>query len=409
VGSRFAEREEAVRVRYERIAPTLDERGRRLFAANEALAFGYGGAEATARATGIAKSTIRRGMAELQDLEHLAPPEGRQRQLGAGRTPLTKKDPGLLPALRELMEPATRGDPESPLVWTSKSAPKLARALAEAGHPVSDDTVLRLLKAEGFRLQAPRKSKEGEDHPDRDAQFQRIHDEVEGFIEAGQPVISIDTKKKELVGEYKNGGREWHPASEGPKVLTYDFPNGVPKAVPYGVYDVARNTGWVSVGVSGDTAEFAAATIGRWWKHMGKAAYPDAKALLITADSGGSNGYRLRLWRLMLQRLANETGLAITVAHFPPGTSKWNKIEHRMFSMISMNWRGRPLVSYETIVELIGSTRSTKGLTIRCELDEGTYETGRKVTDEELDDVFIERWEEFHGEWNYTVYPWRRS
>lgn len=404
MSSRYPELEEAVRVRYEHVAPTLDERGRRLFAATEALAFGYGGADAVMRATGVAKSTIRRGIAELKDLERLAPPAGRQRKLGAGRTPLTKKDPGLLPALRGLVEPATRGDPESPLLWTSKSANKLAAELTRAGHPVSPDTTLRLLKDEGFRLQAPRKSKEGNDHPDRDQQFRRINDEVGRFMNAGQPVISVDTKKKELVGDYKNGGREWHPKGEGPRVLTHDFPNDVPKAVPYGVYDVARNSGWVSVGVSGDTAEFAAATVGRWWTHTGKAAYPGAKALLITADCGGSNGYRLRLWRLMLQKLADETGLAITVAHFPPGTSKWNKIEHRMFSMISMNWRGRPLVSYETIVELIGSTRSTKGLTIRCELDEGTYETGRRVSDKELDDVLIEHWD-FHGEWNYTVYP----
>jgi len=404
VASRYADLEEAVRERFERIAPTLDERGRRLFSANEALAFGYGGVEAVVRATGVAKNTIHRGIAELQDLEHLAPPPGRQRKPGAGGQRLSDTDAGLLPALRRLMEPATRGDPESPLVWNSKSAPKLAAALTDAGHPVSHDTVCRMLKADGYRMQAPRKTQEGDDHADRDAQFQRIHDDVVGFMKAGQPVISIDTKKKELVGEYKNGGREWHPKGEGPEVLTYDFPTAVPKAVPYGVYDIARNTGWVSVGVSGDTAEFAVATIGRWWRHMGKEAYPAAKALLITADCGGSNGYRLRLWRLMLQGLANETGLAITVSHFPPGTSKWNKIEHRMFSLISMNWRGRPLVSYETIVELIGNTRSTKGLTIRCELDEGTYETGRKVTNQELDEVFIERWD-FHGEWNYTVYP----
>jgi len=233
-----------------------------------------------------------------------------------------------------------------------------------------------------------------------------VNDEVQAFMEDGLPVISVDTKKKELVGEYANAGRDWHPKGEGPDVLTYDFPNGKPKAVPYGVYDIARNTGWVSVGISGDTAEFATATIGRWWTQMGKAAYPDAKSLLITADCGGSNGYRVRLWRLMLQRLANETGLAITVAHFPPGTSKWNKIEHRMFSMITMNWRGRPLASYETVVQLIGGTKTTTGLTIRCELDEGEYEVGRRVLDRELDDVQIERWE-FHGEWNYTIFPRR--
>jgi len=404
VTSRYSDLEDAVRERFERIAPTLDERGRRLFAANEALGFGYGGVEAVQRATGVAKGTIRRGAAELRDLDRLGPPAGRQRQPGAGRLKLEVKDPGLLPALRTLVEPATRGDPESPLLWTSKSAPKLAEELTRSGHPVSADTTLRLLKEQGFRLQSNRKTKEGEGHTDRDGQFQRIHDEVINFMGAGQPVISVDTKKKELVGEFANRGREWHPKGKAPKVLTYDFPNGVPKAVPYGVYDVARNKGWVSVGISGDTAEFSTATIGRWWKHMGKAEYPDAKALLITADGGGSNGYRVRLWRLSLQRLADETGLAITVAHYPPGTSKWNKIEHRMFSLISMNWRGRPLVSYETIVELIGATTSTKGLSIRCELDSGTYTTGRHVTEDELEGVQIERWE-FHGEWNYTVYP----
>jgi len=406
VNSRYPEREADVRERYERIAPTLDERGRRLFAANEALQFGYGGRDAVERATGVAKNTVRRGIAELQELETLGPPPGRQRQPGGGRKRAEESDPGLVPALRQLLEPATRGEPDSPVLYTSKSAAKLARELTEAGHPISPDTTARVLNDQGFTLQAPRKVREGEDHPDRDAQFEWIHEEVVGFMQAGQPVISVDTKKKELVGEYANRGREWHLQGRGPEVLTYDFPNGVPKAVPYGVYDLARNDGWVSVGISSDTAEFATATIGRWWTHMGKAAYPDATALLITADCGGSNGYRLRLWLLSLQKLADEVGLAITVAHFPPGTSKWNKIEHRMFSLISMNWRGRPLVSYETIVQLIGNTTSTKGLTVRCEMDEATYVKGRRVSEEELDAVLLERWE-FHGEWNYTVHPRR--
>jgi transposase len=406
MGSRYPDEEQAVRERFERIAPTLDERGRRLFVANEALAFGYGGPDAVQRATGISKGTIRRGIAELNDLARLAPPEGRQRKLGARRTPLEEKDPALLPALDALVEPATRGDPESPLRWSSKSTAKLAHELTTSGHRVSADTVGRLLKKQGFTLQGARKTLEGVEHPDRDAQFLKISEMVQEFIEDGQPVISVDTKKKELVGDYANRGREWHPQGEGPKVLTYDFPNGVPKAVPYGVYDIARNTGWVSVGISGDTAEFSTATIARWWSSVGKPAYPEAKSLLITADCGGSNGYRVRLWRLCLQRLADETGLAISVMHFPPGTSKWNKIEHRMFSLISMNWRGRPLVSYETIVQLIGSTRSRKGLTIHCELDEGTYEKGLRVGDAELDAVQIERWD-FHGEWNYTVFPAR--
>ncbi|MCB9652498.1 MAG: ISAzo13 family transposase [Deltaproteobacteria bacterium] len=406
MGSRYPEREADVRARYERIAPTLDERSRRLFAANEAIQFGYGGRDAVERATGLSKNAVRRGIAELGALDELGPPPGRQRKAGGGRKLSEVKDPGLVPALRGLVEPATRGDPESPLLYTSKSAAKLAKELRAEGHPVSPDTVARILKDEGFTLQAPRKVLEGDDHADRDAQFQWISEEVAGFMEAGQPVISVDTKKKELVGEYANRGREWHPKGDGPEVLTYDFPNGVPKAVPYGVYDLARNDGWVSVGISSDTAEFATATIRRWWMNMGKQAYPDAKALLVTADCGGSNGYRLRLWLLCLQELADDIGLAITVAHFPPGTSKWNKIEHRLFSLITMNWRGRPLVSYETIVQLIGSTTSTTGLTVRCELDEGTYEKGLRVSDEELNAVQVERWE-FHGEWNYTVYPKR--
>jgi DDE family transposase len=352
----------------------------------------------------VAVSTIEHGIEELNDLDRLGPPPGKLRQPGGGRKRAEDKDPGLAPALKALIEPATRGDPESPLQWVSKSAPQLARALAADGHPVSHDTVLRMLHDLGFTLQAPRKTLEGTEHADRDAQFQAVSEHVVAFMEAGQPVISVDTKKKELVGEYANGGRDWHKKGEGPEVLTHDFPNGRPKAVPYGVYDLVRNDGWVSVGVSGDTAEFAVATIERWWTNMGRVAYPHAKALLVTADCGGSNNYRTRLWRLELQRFANETGLAVTVTHLPPGTSKWNKIEHRMFSHISMNWRGRPLVSYEAIVQLIAGTTTTKGLTIRCELDEGEYTVGLKVTDEQLDAVRIER-AEFHGEWNYTIWP----
>ena len=404
MASRFPVREQQVRERFERLGSTLNERARRLFAANESLQFAYGGVEAVHRATGLASSTIKRGMAELEDLERLGPPAGRQRQPGAGGKPIEERDPGIVGALARLMDPVTRGDPESPLRWSSKSTTKLARELTALGHPVGSDTVARMLKDRGFSLQANRKTKEGAQHPDRDAQFMHVNAEVIRHQEAGQPVISVDTKKKELVGEYKNGGRDWHPKGEGPKVLTYDFPNGQPKAVPYGVYDATRNEGWVSVGTSSDTAEFAAATIERWWNAMGSAAYPDATDLLITADCGGSNGYRLRLWKHELQQLADRTGLAISVAHLPPGTSKWNKIEHRMFSFISMNWRGRPLVSYETIVELIGSTRSTSRLQIRCEIDEGTYEKGRKVSDEDLDALLIEH-DRFHGEWNYTLYP----
>jgi hypothetical protein len=404
MGSRYPEREEEVRGRFERIAASLDERGRRLFAANEAAQIGFGGVTAVRRATGIAASTIRRGLAELEDMDALGPPAGMQRRPGAGRKTVEVRDPALLRALNALLDPATRGDPESPLLHTSKSASHLVDALVEAGHTVSKSSILRVMKDEGFTLQGTRKRLEGTEHKDRDAQFEAINREVRRFQAMGQPAISVDTKKKELVGDYANKGRDWHVAANGPDVLTHDFPNGTPKAVPYGVYDLTRNEGWVSVGVSTDTAEFAVATIGRWWREMGRSAYPEATDLLITADCGGSNGYRVRLWRLMLQRLANETGLTITVAHHPPGTSKWNKIEHRMFSFISMNWRGRPLISYEAIVQLIGSTKTNKGLEIRCELDHGEYEKGRKVSDAELDAVIIER-DAFHGEWNYTISP----
>ena len=402
--TRYPDREEAVRGRFQRLYRTLDERGRRLFAANEALQFGYGGVAAIQRATGVAESTIRRGIRELLDLKAMAPPTGKQRRQGGGRKKLEEQNPAILSALDALVEPATRGDPESPLLWTSKSLRQLAKALTGQGHKVGPDKVSRLLKGRGFTLQRTRKVLEGKSHPDRNEQFEFINKEIKRYQAAGQPVVSIDTKKKELVGAYANKGRDWHAKGEGPRVNTYDFPNGKPKAVPYGVYDLARNEGWVSVGVSSNTAEFAANTIIRWWENMGQAAYPEATDLMITADCGGSNGYRVRLWRLMLKRIADRTGLAITVAHLPPGTSKWNKIEHRMFSHITLNWRGRPLVSYETIVQLIGNTRTTKGLTIRCEIDEAEYLKGRKVHKTELDDIYIER-DSFHGEWNYTVYP----
>jgi len=404
MASRYPKQEAEVRARFERLAPTLTERGRRLFAANEAAQIGYGGEAAVSRATGLAVSTIRAGLAELADVERLALPAGRQRRAGGGRKKVEEADPGIIAVLLELVDSSTRGDPESPLRWTSKSLVKLAAELTERGHPVNASTVRRLLVEQGFTLQKTKKTLNGSSHADRNAQFEHLQELMVRFQAEEQPVISVDTKKKELVGDYQNGGQEWHPKRKGPDVLVHDFPNGTPKAVPYGVYDVARNEGFVSVGVSSDTAEFATMTIERWWNTMGRARYPEATDLLVTADCGGSNGYRVRLWRLELQGLADRTGLTITVAHLPPGTSKWNKIEHRLFSFISMNWRGRPLVSYETIVQLIASTRTNKGLTVRCELDEGVYVKGRKVTDAELDVVNIER-DAFHGEWNYTIYP----
>ena len=404
MASRYPKQEAEVRARFERLAPTLTERGRRLFAANEAAQIGYGGEAAVSRATGLAVSTIRAGLAELADVERLALPAGRQRRAGGGRKKAEEADPGIIAVLLELVDSSTRGDPESPLRWTSKSLVKLAAELTERGHPVNASTVRRLLVEQGFTLQKTKKTLNGSSHADRNAQFEHLQELMVRFQAEEQPVISVDTKKKELVGDYQNGGQEWHPKRKGPDVLVHDFPNGTPKAVPYGVYDVARNEGFVSVGVSSDTAEFATMTIERWWNTMGRARYPEATDLLVTADCGGSNGYRVRLWRLELQGLADRTGLTITVAHLPPGTSKWNKIEHRLFSFISMNWRGRPLVSYETIVQLIASTRTNKGLTVRCELDEGVYVKGRKVTDAELDVVNIER-DAFHGEWNYTIYP----
>jgi transposase len=387
-----ADIENRIRVRWARMKPLLDERQRRLLAASEALALGHGGIAAVQRATGLAWSTVRAGIDELQQIGAAPAAHGAVRRPGAGRPSLEDTQPGVGEALAALAEPARRGDPESPLCWMSKSTRKLAEELKKRGFTVSHDTVLRMLKDQGYSMQKNRKTLEGASHPDRDRQFLYIAKQATIFQQSGQPVISVDTKKKELVGNYGNGGQEWQPKGEPVEVLTYDFPNGKPKAVPYGVYDTVRNEGMVSVGMSSDTAEFATASIARWWREMGQHAYP------------GANGYRLRLWRLKLQELADELGLAITVCHLPPGTSKWNKIEHRLFSFISMNWRGRPLVSYEAIVELIAATTTEAGLTVRCELDDGVYKKGIKVTDEELDRVHIER-SDFHGEWNYTVVP----
>ena len=381
----------------------LDERSRRLWAAAEARSAGYGGISAVVRATGISESTVLRGLAELeQDLEPLAAGKVRRHP---GRVPILEREPGLADALEALIDPVTRGDPESPLRWTSKSAARLAEALRAQGFKVVERTVLRLLKAMGYSLQANKKTREGAQHPDRDAQFQHINSTVAAALGAGEPVISVDTKKRELVGDFKAVGREFEPKGKPVEVRGHDFKDKkLGHAIPYGVYDLAANEGWVSVGITSDTAQFAVNTIISWWEHIGKARYPNATVLTITADSGGSNSPRTRLWRVALQRLADQTGLQIRLCHFPPGTSKWNKIEHRMFSFVSLNWRGRPLETLETIIELIGSTSTNTGLKIYAQLDHRTYEKGTEVTDQQLATVQITR-ESFHGEWNYSIAP----
>src|SRR5512132_626451 len=356
-----------------------------------------------ARATGMSRQTVYDGLADLDDATGLA--AGRARRAGGGRKRLTERDPGLVAALEALVDPVTRGDPESPLRWTCKSTAQLARALTAQGHPVSDDTVGRLLKEQGYTLQRTQKTVEGAQHPDRDAQFRYLNEQAREYLAAGAPVVSVDTKKKELVGRYANGGAEWQPVGEPERVNVHDFPDKqLGKAIPYGVYDLGANTGWVSVGTDHDTAAFAVATLRRWWEQAGRAAYPQADRLLVCADAGGSNGYRVRAWKTELARFAADSGLAITVCHFPPGTSKWNKIEHRLFSHISTNWRGRPLVSHEVIVELIGATRTRPGLRVRAELDPGNYPLGVKVSDWELAAVPLRR-HDWHGEWNYAVLP----
>jgi hypothetical protein len=399
---------QAIAAKFVIMRPLLDERARRLWAAVEARAIGRGGISCVAEATRLSRVTIRAGLQELV-LPGTAPspqatPE-RLRRPGGGRKSLGMRDPHLVHALETLVDPATRGDPMSLLRWTCKSAAQLAAALQAQGHPVSERTVNRLLHDLGYSLQSNRKTLEGRAHPDRDAQFQYINRRAKAFQKQGQPVVSVDTKKKELIGQFRNGGREWHPQGQPEEVQGHDFPDkALGKVIPYGVYDDATNTGWVSVGVDHDTAEFAVETVRRWWRHMGSQTYPRAKRLLITADGGGSNGSRCRLWKVELQRLANETGLRISVCHFPPGTSKWNKIEHRMFCHITENWRGRPLVSREVVVNLIGHTTTKTGLAIRSALDENTYPTGREVTAQQLESLAIKQ-EKFHGEWNYTIQP----
>ena len=392
-----------LQIRFEKISPFLDERTRRLVAAAEAEATGRGGITLVSRKTGLCREAIRQGRAELRGEGTLA--VGRIRRSGGGRKRAEQKDATLKGDLERLIDPVTRGDPESPLRWTCKSTRQLAEALKGLGHQTSHRMVAEMLHGWGYSLQGNRKTLEGESHPDRNAQFEYLHGQVKSFQETGQPVISVDTKKKELVGRYKNSGREWQPEGEPGPVEACDFPSlGSGKVAPYGVYGPARNEGWVNIGTDHDTAAFAVESIRRWWSMMGRQAYPDARQLLITADSGGSNGARVRLWKVALQGFANETGLAITVGHFPPGTSKWNKIEHRLFSAISQNWRGRPLVSHEVIVNLIAGTTNGKGLKVRSALDTNHYPKGIKVSDEEMAALNLLR-AEFHGEWNYTILP----
>jgi hypothetical protein len=399
-----AQRVEQVRKRYTLVREELDERGRRQVVAAEALAIGWGGVQLVAEATGVARATITLGIKEQRG--QVAPaPAGKRRRPGGGRKAIVVKDPAAVEVLERLVEPTTRGDPESPLRWTCKSVRKLAAELCARGHAVSPEWVRRTLRRLQYSLQGNRKTREGGDHPDRDAQFAHINEQATAFLAAGDPVISVDAKKKELVGDFKNGGREWQPQGEPEDVRVYDFPiKGLGRVTPYGVYDLAANAGWVSVGIDHDTAAFAVATIRHWWEQTGQARYPQAKRLLITADGGGSNGSRTKLWKRELQQLATDTGLAITVCHYPPGTSKWNKIEHRLFAFLTQNWRGRPLVSYAVILNLIAATTTATGLMVQSYLDTAAYPTGVTVSDAELAALAIER-DAFHPDWNYTIRP----
>lgn len=382
--------------------PHLNERSRRMLAATEALGLGYGGVSLVSRACGLSRVTITKGIGELGQPPL---PEERVRREGGGRWSLVERDPRLPDVLDRLVEPLSRGDPESPLRWTCKSTRTLAQELTARRHAISHEKVAQLLRQMGYSLQGNRKTEEGEDHPDRDAQFRHISKEVRRALAGGWPVISVDTKKKELVGDFENQGRQWRRKGTAPRVQSHDFPDpSVPRAFPYGIYDLRRNAGFVNVGTDHDTASFAVASIRGWWQHEGKRLYPQATDLLITADGGGSNGYRLRLWKLELQRLADQTKLSIAVCHFPPGTSKWNKVEHRLFSFISSNWRGEPLRDYQTVVRLIASTTTAKGLTVTCRLDRRSYTPGRKVTDEEMANINLKP-SHFHGEWNYVIHP----
>ena len=402
---------DAIREKFLLLGPVMDERALRLWAAAEARTLGAGGTATVTRATGIRKKRLLAGRLELEEFERhpptLKPRQQRVRRPGAGRKPLTETDPTLLSDLESLVDPLTRGDPESPLRWTAKSTRTLAAELRRMGHAVGPRTVARLLKTLAYSLQANRKTSEGSQHPDRNAQFEHINSQAEAFQARGQPVISVDAKKKELVGRYKNGGREWSPKGQPEQVQVYDFiDKELGKVTPYGVYDVSRNEGWVNVGLDHDTGEFAVASIERWWREMGRKVYPRARELLVTADGGGSNGARNRLWKVSLQHFADRTGLTVSVCHLPPGTSKWNKIEHRLFSQVSRNWRGRPLESYEVIVNLIASTKTQTGLRVRAKLDKRTYADGVKVPDRQMKTLALKR-DDFHGEWNYTIEPRR--
>jgi hypothetical protein len=399
----YVECEAEIRSKYRVLAPALNERQRRLWAGNEARFLGYGGVAAVARATGLAWLTVARGVADANHPSAL--PLARIRQPGAGRKPSVRVDQALHQALENLVAPVTRGDPASPLRWTAKSVRRLAQELKAQGYRLSHTMVARLLHELGYSLQANRKRREGIHHPDRNRQFEYLNGQAQRQLARGAPVISVDTKKKELVGDFKNGGREWRPQGVPEDVRVHDFLDpALGKAIPYGVYDVARNLGWVSVGIDHDTAAFAVATIKRWWQRLGRRLYPRTRTLLITADSGGSNGARVRLWKWELQRFANQTGLAVTVCHLPPGTSKWNKIEHRLFSFISQNWRGKPLLTHATIINLIAHTQTAQGLRVQCELDRRKYPPKVVVSDEQMARVRLEV-HAFHGEWNYTIRP----
>lgn len=400
--------EEKIGERYRALKGDLTERARRLFAASEAIAFGHGGIAAVARATGKAPSSIGKGIREVRAIEAgIATPMDptRSRRPGAGRKKATQKDPTLVSDLRVLVESTTRGDPESPLLWTARSQRNLVAELKKQGHQTSTKMVARLLKELGYSLQANSKRLEGSQHPDRNAQFENINEKVRRQLEKNEPVISVDTKKKELVGAFKNGGQELRPKGQPELVKVHDFVDPeLGKAAPYGVYDIGKNEAWVSVGINHDTAEFAVETIRTWWREMGLALYAVATSLLITADGGGSNGYRLRLWKVELQKLADEIGLPISVSHLPPGTSKWNKVEHRLFSFITQNWRGKPLLTHQVIVDLISATTTKAGLKVKSQIDPRTYATGRRVSNAELADVNLIP-DKFHGEWNYTIVP----